>query len=65
MLTTPRAILIGLGLIAIAIVFQPTTRNAFITTAHAEIDGRDLRAFVSGPLESIARAINGIQACRG
>jgi hypothetical protein len=33
MLTTPRAVLLGLGLVARAIVLQPMARNAFITLA--------------------------------
>ena len=62
MLTTPRAILLGLGLIAVAIVIQPLTRNAFITPAHAGLSGFDYSDLtgVVGALEDIASAIESI-----
>jgi hypothetical protein len=64
MLTTPRAILFGLGLIAVAIVIQPMARNAFISPAHAEMSILDLVG-IENELKSIAGAISGIEACRG
>ena len=54
MLTTPRSILLGFGLIAVAIVLQPMARNAFISPAGAiSLDGPDL-SFIEKSLESIA-----------
>jgi hypothetical protein len=64
MLTTPRAILFGLGLIAVAIVIQPMARNAFISPAHAEMSILDLVG-IENELKRIAGAISGIEACRG
>ena len=60
MLTTPRAILLGLGLIAVAIVAQPLTRNAFITPAHAELNFKDIKYLA----DTITVALSGISACR-
>jgi hypothetical protein len=63
MLTTPRAVLLGLGLIAVAIVLQPIARNAFITPAHAELSIMDFQG-IENSLDKIASAISGLSFSR-
>ena len=65
-LTTPKAIIIGLSLIALVVLFQPTTTQLLVTPAHAqssELSRTDHKMFADG-FYHIAKAIEGIRACR-
>jgi len=63
-ITTPSAILIGLSLIALAVLFQPTITQLMVPPAYAaSLDMSDYGMFQSG-FNSIASAIRGISACR-
>jgi hypothetical protein len=63
-LTTPKAVLIGLAMIALAILFQPAVSRLIISPAYAEgLDSSDFRMFSSG-LSNIASAIHSIRACQ-
>ena len=45
-LTTPKAVLIGLAMIALAILFQPAVSRLIISPAYAEgLDSSDFRMF--------------------
>ncbi len=63
MLTTPKAVLIGLIAIAVAIVLQPITSGILVSEALAQLDVSDHSMFKS-KLGGIANAISGIAACR-
>lgn len=63
-LTTPQAILIGLALIALAVLFQPAIGRLIVTPAYAQgLSMSDYNMFSRG-FSSIASAIFGIRACR-
>ena len=63
MLTTPKAVLIGLIAIAVAIVLQPITSGILVSEALAELYPEEFHMFNKG-FRSISNSINGIAACR-
>ena len=63
MLTTPKAVLIGLIAIAVAIVLQPITSGILVSEALADLDYGEKAMFKKG-LGSIANSIKSIAACR-
>jgi hypothetical protein len=69
MLTTPRAILLGLGLIAVTIGFQPMARYALISPAYAQrSDSSGVEVWlgrIATALQDMTQEIQGIRACRG
>jgi len=58
-LSTPGAILIGLGLIATALFIRPDVSDGLISDAHAELDSYDYQMFSNG-FKGIERAINNL-----
>jgi hypothetical protein len=59
MLTTPRAVLLGLVLIAAAVFFQPAMQHFVVPPAHAEWGQAELST-----LNRIALALEKMRACR-
>jgi hypothetical protein len=62
MLTTPRAILLGLGFIAAAVVVQPIANSALISPARADSEGALVTIGLG--LIDIGKGIRNIRACR-
>lgn len=61
-MTNSRSILIGFGMMALALVFGPDIRAAVIPHAQAHMDTADYR-MVNRGLSDIASAISGLRAC--